>query len=173
MGWRAPISLLAYITEISAVSGRMARANGLRADDSACVHGNVGYGDAAAFESAAGVQDGVVLDEGGDQMRRRRGGALFRAQRVADDAENGGIVGFGAAAGEHDLRRTSANQRGYGFASLLDGVARSLAKLMHGTRIAEFSPEVREHGLEHRGMHGRGGVMVEIDALHKFALGVT
>ena len=98
---------------------------------------------------------------------------LFRAQRVADDAEDGGVIGFGAAAGEHNLRRTSANQRGYGFASLLDGVARSLAKLVHRTRIAEFSPEVRQHGLEHCRMHGRCGVMVEIDALHKVALGVT
>jgi hypothetical protein len=98
------------------------------------------------------------------------GEALLPSPRVADDAENGGIIGFRAAAGEHNFGGTSAEERGYGFASLLDGVAGSLAKLVHGTWIAEFSPEVREHGLEHLRMHRRGGVMVEIDALHMFAL---
>ena len=82
------------------------------------------------------------------------------------DAKDGRVIGLGSAAGEHNFRGTRADQRGNAFARAFDGLPASLAKAVCGARIAEFGREIGNHGLEHRGVHGRRGVMVEVDALH-------
>ena len=110
-----------------------------------------------------------MLDHRGDQVGGRTSGFSLRAQHLLHDAGNRGVVGLGATAGEHDFGRTRPDQCGDGFARAFDGLPASLAELVRGAGIAEFGPEIRQHGLEHRGVHWRSGVMIEIDALH-FAL---
>ena len=117
--------------------------------------------DASPFERLAGVQHRMMLDGRGDDVARLRAGAL------STHAKNGGVIGLGAAAGEDDFARTRADQCGDRFARTLDGSARALAEGMDRVGIAEFAAE--KYGsiaARTAGSHGRGGVMVEVSAMH-------
>ena len=71
MGCRVPISLFACMTEIKAVSGRIAErtASGLTIPSRPA--GNISDRNATRFESAAGVQNGIMFDGGGDHVQGR------------------------------------------------------------------------------------------------------
>jgi len=80
--------------------------------------------------------------------------------------EDGVVVGFGAAAGEDDFLGPSVEERGDLFAGGFDGGAGALAKGVDGGGVAKFGREIREHGVEHGGVDGGGGVVIEVDAVH-------
>jgi hypothetical protein len=61
------------------------------------VNREIGYGDAASFEILTGLENGVVLDCGGDDMIA----AIFAG---AGDALDGEIIRLCPAARKHDLR---------------------------------------------------------------------
>src|SRR5450432_2174459 len=87
-----------------------------------------------------------------------------------DDAEDGVVVGFGAAAGEDDFLRTGADERSHTFASSFNRRTRLLSKGMDRGRVAEVSREIGQHGVEHGGIDGGSGVVIEIDAVHTDAI---
>ena len=76
------------------------------------------------------------------------------------------IVGFGAAAGEEDLLWAGAEERGDLFASRFDRGASLLAERVNGRSVAELRREIGQHGVEDFGLDGRGGVVIEVDAVH-------
>ena len=106
-----------------------------------------------------------MFDGRGDQVHRRSGLSL-RPQRTPHDAEDRGVVGLAAAAGKYDFGGTGADQSGDGFACLFDGLPGPLTEVVRRAGVAKFGPEIRQHSLEHGGVHGRGGVMIQVDAPH-------
>ena len=82
------------------------------------------------------------------------------------DAKYCQVVGLRAAAGKDDFRRAASQQRGHGLPRALHRRSRLLAMMMDGRRIPEALSEVGLHGLKDCRQHGRGGVIVEVDAAH-------
>lgn len=74
------------------------------------------------------------------------------------------IIGFGAAAGEDDFLGLGADERGDLFARGFDGGARLLPGRVDGGSVGETGGEIGEHAVEHGGVDGSGGVVIEIDA---------
>ncbi len=128
-------------------------------------------GDARAFffESLASVEDGFVLDGGGDDVRRRIGMARRgdRQECLSHNPKDGVIVGFGAAAGEDDFLRAGTDEGGDLFARRFHRRASLLAEGVDGGGVPEFPGEIRQHGVKHFRLDGGGGVEIEIDAVHK------
>ena len=86
-----------------------------------------------------------------------------RRRDAADDAEDGEIVGFGAAAGEDDFAGLGAEQRGDGFARVSTAAGRAGPRNESSWRCRSLG-EIRQHGVEDGGVHGGGGVVIEIGA---------
>jgi len=103
------------------------------------------------------MQDGVVLDGGGDEV-----------VAGVEDAEEGEVVAFGAAGGEDDLGGAATEEASDGLAGVVDGGACVLALLVDGAGVAEVLEEEGTHGVEDLGEQGGGGVRVHVDALHGF-----
>src|SRR5271169_5689462 len=78
------------------------------------------------------------------------------------------VSGFSAAAGEDNLRGAASQQRCHRLARALNRRPCLLSMMVDGRRVAEVLPEISLHGLKDRGQHGRGGVVVEIDAAHGY-----
>ena len=74
-----------------------------------------------------------------------------------------GVVGFGGAAGEDDLRRGATQQGRDLLAGLLHRVPGRQPQGIIAAGIAEFGFEKRPHGPEDLRGHGGGGVVIEID----------
>ncbi len=110
---------------------------------------------AASFGFFSSVQDGVMLDGGGDEV-----------VAGTQDAEDGGVIALSAAGGEDDLGGAAVQQSGNLHAGVLDGGAGALAEMVDGGGVAEGFDEERPHGLEHLGEQRRGGVGVHVDAAH-------
>ncbi len=68
IGWMVPISLLAYMIETRAVSGRMASATSAGSTRPSGLHRQVGHLKALPSPALGGVEDGVVLKHGGDEV---------------------------------------------------------------------------------------------------------
>jgi len=85
---------------------------------------------------------------------------------VADDTEDGVVIGFRASAGEHDFPRASAEERSDLFACDFNGGAAALAWRVDGSGVAEISREIRKHGVEDFRLDGSGGVVIEVGARH-------
>ena len=66
-----PSSLLACITVIRTVSGRMALRKSIEIDQSVAGNGKVRDGNALLFQRLAGVEDGFMFDSGGNDVRGR------------------------------------------------------------------------------------------------------
>ena len=77
------------------------------------------------------------------------------------------VVGFGAAAGEDNFLGARTNQRGDLFAGGLDRGAGALARCVDRGGVGKFGGEVGKHGVEHLRLDRRGGVEIEVDAVHK------
>ena len=128
--------------------------------------GEEGDVDVALLERLGGVEDGVVLDAGGDDVR-----LLFGCGELGGDgSEEGEIVALGSAGGEDDLGGAAVEQAGDGVAGVVDGGAGELAVLMDGAGVAEVLDPEWAHGLEDLGQERRGGVRVHVDAVHVFIL---
>jgi hypothetical protein len=134
-------------------------------DDAVGVGSEVGDFDAAGFERLRGVEDGVVLDLGGDEV-----GWLVLVEIALQYAEERKVVALGAAGGEDDLFGGAVEHPGDAGSCMLDGGACALARLVCGTRVAETCSEIRQHGLDDLGQDRGSGVGVEVDALHRLIL---
>ena len=87
---------------------------------------------------------------------------------IANDTENGVIVGFGASAGEDDFLRSRAEERGDLFAGCFHGSAGTLAGRVDRCSVPEVPREIGDHSVEHLRFNGSGGVVIEVDARHWF-----
>jgi hypothetical protein len=87
-----------------------------------------------------------------------------------EDAEDGVVVGFGAAAGEDDFLGAGANESGDLFAGGFDGGASALAGSVDRRGVGEVGGEIGKHGVEDLRVDGCRGVIIEIDAVHRAAL---
>jgi hypothetical protein len=105
------------------------------------------------------VEDGVVLDGGGDEVGRFGG-------FVREDAEEGEVVALGAASGEDDLGVEAVEEAGDGGAGLLDGAAGLLALLVDGAGVAVVLHPEGTHGFKDFGKEGGGRVCVHVDSAH-------
>ena len=77
------------------------------------------------------------------------------------------IVGFGAAAGEDDFLGAGADQGRDLFAGGFHGGAGALAGRVDGGGVGKLAGEIGQHGVEDFRLDGRGGVEIEVDAVHK------
>ena len=114
-----------------------------------------------ASEGLGGVEDGVVLDLGGDEV-----GGFVAVEVGVQDAEEGEVVALGAAGGEDDFFGGAVEEAGDLGAGVLDGGAGALAGLVRGAGVAGGGGEVGEHGLDDLGEDGGRRVGVEVDAGH-------
>ena len=121
----------------------------------------IGDGDTLFFESLTGVENGFVFDGGSDDVLGDGG------RRCGDHTKDCVIVGLGASAGEDNFLRASVQQSGDLFASGFDGGAGALAESVDGGGVAKIGREKGKHGVEDRRVDGSGGVMVEVDTMHK------
>src|SRR5581483_4285611 len=149
-------------------------ANRFGIDEAIAIHRQVGDTDASpanvffgatcrgGFNRLAGVEDGFVFEVGGDDV-------LGGTGSIADDAEDGVIVRFGAAAGEDDFLGTRVEKSGDLFASGFHGGPGALADGVDRRGVAEFRRKIGQHRVEDLGIDGGGGVMVEVDAVHVIA----
>jgi len=127
----------------------------LRADASIRARRDAAHRNAIALEQLATLFRGRMLDRG----RHNRAPRRIARRRTTDR----NIARLGAAAGEGDLVRACANQRGDLRARILDCVMRAAAKRIGRGRIAELIAQERQHGVEHRGIDRGRGVVIEID----------
>src|SRR2546427_1667008 len=119
----------------------------------------VSEANAALFERLASVQHRFMFDGAGNHM-------LFVATRSFNDSEDGVVVGFGATAGEDDFLGARADQCGNLFARCFHSAAGTLTGSVDGSSVAKFLGEIGQHGVEHFRLDRRGGVEIEIDAVH-------
>src|ERR1700676_3729130 len=103
----------------------------------------------------AGVQHGVVLDGGGNDVVSRAG-----------QPRNGQIVAFGPTAGEHNFRGPATQQQRDGVPRPLDGGTRFLSMMMDRRSAAAVLAKKGAHGFEHFRQNRRGGVIVEVNPEH-------
>ena len=110
-------------------------------DDAIAVYGYRGDVVTIFFELLGGVNDGVVLDLGDDDVAgffERRGDPFDRH-----------IVGFSAAAGENDFAGAAVQNGCDAGPCLVDGVAGFSGDRVETRGVAERLVEVRQHRLEH------------------------
>ena len=122
----------------------------------------IGDVDAAAMQGLGGVEDGVVLDFGGDEVSW-----LALVDEGLEDAGEGEVVALGAAGGEDDLLGGAVEEAGDGGTGVLDGGAGALAGLVRGAGVAEGLDPEGTHGVDDLGEERGGGVGVEVDAVHE------
>ena len=125
----------------------------------------IGDGHALFFEGLAGIEDGFVFDGRGDDVLAGFAGAHSQ-DWLCHNPEDGVIVRFGAAAGKDDFLGAGADQGGHLFAGGFDGGASALARCVDGSGVGKFGGEIGKHGVEHFRLDGRGGVEIEVDAVH-------
>lgn len=116
-------------------------------DDAPGVAGEEGDFDALLGDGLCGVEDGVVLDAGGDEVE----GPGSSGARLIEDAEDGEVVALGAAGGEDDLGGAAVERFGDGLAGVVDGGTSVLALLMDGAGVAEVLDPEGPHCLEYSG----------------------
>lgn len=81
-------------------------------------------------------------------------------------AEDGVIVGFGAAAREDDFLGLGSDEGGNLFAGGFDGGAGALAGRVDRRGVGKVGGEIGKHRVEDLRVDGGGGVVIEIDAVH-------
>ena len=107
------------------------------------------------MEGFEAISDGVVFCGAGDEV-------IFFGVETAG-GEDGGVVGFGAAAGEDDFVGVAVEEGGGLFAGEGDGFADWFGGGVGAGGVGEVILEEREHGLEDGGVELGGGVVVEVD----------
>jgi len=106
-----------------------------------------------------GLEDGGVFD-----------GGSYEVVAGMEQAEDGGVVAFGAAGIEDYLGVVTVEEARHGLAGAVNGSAGPLARLVDGGGIAKVLDPIRAHGLHHLGQQGCGGIRVHIDSGHGRAL---
>src|SRR5262245_33738776 len=92
--------------------------------------------------------------------------AAFGGAAAEDDAFEGEVVTFGAAAGKDELVRIAAEEAGEVFAGIFDRFVCGAAEGVAAGRVAVLLREEREHGLLDDGGDRGGGVVVEVKGSH-------
>ncbi len=131
----------------------------LRINHPACAHAHIGHTDATFFKGLRRVENGVVFDARGDDVRGRRAGCL-------DNPKDRSVIRFCAAAREDHLAGPGIEQLGNLLASLLYRVLGPLAVPMDGRGVAEVLEQVRLHRLKHFRRQRRRRVVVQIYPSH-------
>ena len=91
--------------------------------------------------------------------------APFAAEGLQRALE-GQVDRFGGAAGEDDLAGGRARQPGHPFAGHLHGLFRLPPEAVCAAGgVPEARAEVGKHGLQDPGVHGRSGVIVQVNRL--------
>ena len=111
-------------------------------DEAIRVGRQVGHVEAELLQLVAGVQHGVVFYASGDDV-------VAEAAQGKGRALDGGVIGLGAPAGEHDLAGAGAQAPGDDFAGVVHCHSRLLRERVDARRVAEVDPEVGKHGLQH------------------------
>lgn len=114
-----------------------------------------------AFAPVRRLAHGRVLHRGDDQF------LAFFLPRGQCRAHDGQIVRLGAAAGKNDLKGGHAERLGHLVARPFHRRPGTQAHLVNGTGVAEFRAQKRLNGLYHLRPGARGGVVVEINAMHR------
>ncbi len=125
--------------------GADGRGHVLRPDDAVFRHRDKGDLIPFLFQPLEGVEHGVVLDGGGDDVPFVLAGA--QGSRRTD----GLVVGLAAPRGEGDLGRIAVQVPGDGGPGGVQGLVGPLAEGVQAGRIAVLLPEIGQHG-------GQGGV---------------
>ena len=100
-----------------------------------------------------------------DRRAARRGArrpGTRRRHRAIERAEDRGVVGLGAAAGEHDLARPAAEHVGDVVAGLVDRLAGLACEAVRARRVGELLGEERQHRRRPPRAHRRGRRVVEV-----------
>src|SRR2546426_3376076 len=113
----------------------------------------------ALFERLQGVEDGVMLNGGADDVLRL-------AARGFDNSDNCGVVRLGAAACEDNLARSGVEEPGHSLASVFHRRPRLLAVPVDGRGVAPVRDEIGLHRFQDFGGERRGGVIIEINSAH-------
>ena len=128
----------------------------LRGDEPVRVHVEQRHLKALLFQALEGVQHGVVLERGGNDV-------LFALARA--DVGRGGdglVVRLAAAGGEGDLPCLGAQTPGYRFARRGERFRRFLAECIKARGVAVPGVEIRQHRVDGRFAHLRGRRVVRI-----------
>ena len=133
------------------------RAKLVKVDDTVLVDTDVGNGEAVLFQSAAGMQHGVMLDLGGDDVRTALG---LHAMRRALDRP---VIRFAAARSEVQLGGRTVQYIGYTGTRIVHHAMRFSALGMQARRVAVRGRQARKHSLQHRGANGRRSRMIGVD----------
>src|SRR5216684_1621168 len=152
-------------------------------NDSLPVDGQVGDRYTLLLKRLARVEHSFVLDAGADDvfgvsdgkaLTEITDGVWTSTRRPAYQRENHAkdrmVVRFRAAAGEDDFLCTRANQRRDLFARSFNGSARLLPKGVNRSGIAVFPRQKRQHSVERFRLDSRGGIVIQIDAIHGRAI---
>ena len=109
---------------------------GLDIDEALAVDREVGDAEALLLQALGGVEDGVVLDLGGDDVVAAAAGAV-------GDGAQGEVIALGAAGGEEDLLGAGAQQLGDGAAGAVEGLARLTRLEINAGGVAGERGEMR------------------------------
>ena len=150
MGSMVPTSLLRVHDGDQDGVGPDGLAHVLGIDQTAAVHRHPGDLVAALLQILHGLEHRVVLDGGGDEV-------LALLLLGVGRAQDGPVVGLGAAAGEVDLVGLGADGAGDGLPGLLHGAGRAESQAVDGGGVAVLLGEPGEHGLPP--LPGRSGVV--------------
>ena len=115
-------------------------------------------GDLKAFllQSLRGVQDGVMLDVGGDQV------LLALVLLGVHPAAQGHVVRLAAAAGEVDLAGLGVHQQGDLLAGLFHSLVAGVAQGVQGAGVAVLGGEEGHHFFQNAGIDGGGCRVVSV-----------
>ena len=109
------------------------------------------------FQLLQGVEHGVMLKGGGDDV-------LFALQRTpSGGGDNGLVVGLAAAGGEDDLLGVAAQAPGHGLPGALQGFGGPLAHGVQAGGIAVIVLQTGEHGSQSGVAHFGSGCIVGIN----------
>ena len=126
-------------------------------DDAVLMDGQERHVEAPRAQTVQRVQDGVVLEGGGDDVAA----ALCRTERGSGEERL--IIAFTAAGGEHKLVRRTPEQARHCLARADEDAACSLPCGVQAGGIAVLLPQTGEHRGERRLTQARGGGIIGID----------
>ncbi len=152
---RTDLVVCVHDADEAAVRGdRLADVVGI--DEALRVDPHIGDRRAQALQIAAWFECRRMLDLGGDHVRGT-------ATTSKEQALQGEIVGFAAAAREHDFIRRTAEECGHLAAGGLQGSLRRCARPVTARGIAIRTFQQGPHGRGDRGINGCARVVVEVD----------
>ncbi len=141
--------------------------NGLRIDHPLTVDRQDRDLAAEARHECAGFEYRRMLDGAGDHVPVAGRDSSRLAHRSKNRAQQGLVVGFASAAGEHDLIGLRSQQLRHLAAGLFHGIVGGLAVNVRAGWIAEVIAKACQHAIQHGGVDRSRGVAVEIDRLHE------